>query len=176
MKSSPGISNFLEDVSSLSHSIVSLYFALITEEGFLISPCYSWNSAFSWIYLSLSPLPFTSLLLSAIFKASSENHFVILCFFFMGMVLVTASCTILWTSIHSSSGILSDLIHWIYLSLLLYNHKGLDLDCTRIVVFPTFFILSLNLEIRSSWSEPQSASGLCFADCIELLHLWMWRI
>ena len=36
------ISNFLEEVSSLSHSIIFLYFfALITEEGFLISPCYS---------------------------------------------------------------------------------------------------------------------------------------
>ena len=37
-----GISNFLEETSSLSHSIVFLYlFALITEEGFFISPCYS---------------------------------------------------------------------------------------------------------------------------------------
>ena len=37
-----GISNFLEEISSLSHSIVFLYFfALSTEEGFLISPCYS---------------------------------------------------------------------------------------------------------------------------------------
>ena len=34
-----GIFNFLEDISILSHSIVFLYFfALITEEGFLISP------------------------------------------------------------------------------------------------------------------------------------------
>ena len=34
--------NFLEEISSLSHSIIFLYFfALITEEGFLISPCYS---------------------------------------------------------------------------------------------------------------------------------------
>ena len=39
------------------------------------------------------------------------------------------------------------------------------------MVFPTFFNLSLNLAIRSSWSEPQSAPGLVFADCIELLHL-----
>ena len=32
---------FLEEISSLSHSIVFLYFfALLTEEGFLISPCY----------------------------------------------------------------------------------------------------------------------------------------
>ena len=39
------------------------------------------------------------------------------------------------------------------------------------MVFPTFFNLSLNLAIRSSWFEPQSAPGLVFADCIELLHL-----
>ena len=42
MKCSLGISNFLEEISSLSHSLVFLYFfALITEEGFLISPCCS---------------------------------------------------------------------------------------------------------------------------------------
>ena len=42
MKCSNGISNFLEEISGLSHSIVFLYFfAPITEEGFLISPCYS---------------------------------------------------------------------------------------------------------------------------------------
>ena len=42
MKYSLGISGFLEEISSLSHSIVFLYFfALIVEEGFLISPCYS---------------------------------------------------------------------------------------------------------------------------------------
>ena len=42
MKYSLGISNFLKEISGLSHSIVFLYFfALITEKGFLISPCYS---------------------------------------------------------------------------------------------------------------------------------------
>ena len=42
MKCSLGISNFLEEISSVSHSIVFLYFfALITEEGFLISSCNS---------------------------------------------------------------------------------------------------------------------------------------
>ena len=42
MKYSLGISNFLEEISSLSHSIYSLYFfAFITKESFLISPCYS---------------------------------------------------------------------------------------------------------------------------------------
>ena len=42
MKCSLGISNFLEEIASLSHSAVFLYFfALITEEAFLISPGYS---------------------------------------------------------------------------------------------------------------------------------------
>ena len=42
MKCSFGISDFLEEISSLYHSVVFLYFfALIAEEGFLISLCYS---------------------------------------------------------------------------------------------------------------------------------------
>ena len=42
MTCSLGISNFLEEISSLSQSIVFLcFFALIAEEGFLISLCYS---------------------------------------------------------------------------------------------------------------------------------------
>ena len=42
MKCSLGIFNFLDELSSLFLSIVFLYFfALIIEEGFLISPCYS---------------------------------------------------------------------------------------------------------------------------------------
>ena len=42
MKCSLGVSNFLEEISSFSHSVVFLYFfALIAEEGCLISSCYS---------------------------------------------------------------------------------------------------------------------------------------
>ena len=137
MECSIGISNFLEEISSLSHSIAFLhFFTLITEEGFLISPCYSlelcilWNSAFKWVYFSFSPLPFASLLFTAICKASSDNHFAFLHFFFLGMVLIPVSCTMSRTSIHSSSGTLSDLIPSIYLSLPLYNPKGFDLGHT----------------------------------------------
>ncbi|KAB0344935.1 hypothetical protein FD754_021861, partial [Muntiacus muntjak] len=43
----------------------------------------------------------------AICKASSDNHFTFLHFFFLGMVLITTSYTMLGTSIHSSSGTLS---------------------------------------------------------------------
>ena len=42
MKCSLGISSLLEEISSLSHSIIFLYFfALFPQKGFLISPCYS---------------------------------------------------------------------------------------------------------------------------------------
>ena len=54
-----------------------------------------WNSAFTWVYLSFSPLLFTSLLFTAICKASSDSHFAFLHFFFLGMVLTPVSCTIL---------------------------------------------------------------------------------
>ena len=124
MKHSLGISNFLEEISSLSDSILFLYFfALITEDGFLISPCYSLELC---IQTRIS-LPFASLLFSAICKASSDNHFAFLHFFFLGMFLITASCRLSQTSIHSSSGCLSDLIPWIYLLFPLCSHKGFDL-------------------------------------------------
>ena len=78
MKCSLGISNFLQEIASLSHSIVFLYFfALITGEGFLISLCFSLVSAFSWLYLSYSPLSLACLF-SPICKASSDNLFAVL--------------------------------------------------------------------------------------------------
>ena len=47
MKSSLGISDIFEEISSLSHFTVFLYFfALIAEEGFLILLPVLWNSAF----------------------------------------------------------------------------------------------------------------------------------
>ena len=82
---SPGISNFLEEICSLSHSTVFLYFFALFIEDLFISPIL-WNSAFSWIYLSLSSLPFTSLLCLAICKTSSDNHFAFL-HFSLGWIL-----------------------------------------------------------------------------------------
>ena len=70
--------------------IVFLYFfALITEEGFLNSVCYSLE-LFSQMDLSfLFPLSLMSLLFSVICNASSDNHFAFLHFFFLGIVLIT---------------------------------------------------------------------------------------
>ena len=128
MKCSLGIFNFLEEIFILSHSIVfsiSLHWSL--RKTFLSLLAILWNSAFKWVYLSFSSLPLDSLLFSAICKASSDSYFAFLHFFFLGMALITASCTISRTYIHSSSGTLSDLI---YLSLPLYSYKGFDLGHT----------------------------------------------
>ena len=52
MKYSLSISSFLDEISSFSHSTVFLhFFALITEEAFLISPCYSLEISQSWIFI-----------------------------------------------------------------------------------------------------------------------------
>ena len=60
-----------------------------------------------WLYLSFPPLPLACLLFTATCKASLDNYFAFLHFFFLGMVLITASCVMSWTSIHSSSYTLS---------------------------------------------------------------------
>ena len=107
----------------LLFSSVSLYWSL--RKAFLSLIVVLWNSAFKWVYLPFYPLPLASLLFSAICKASLDNHFAFLHFFFLKVVLITASYTMSWTSIPSSSGTLSNLISWICLSLPLNNHKGL---------------------------------------------------
>ena len=67
-----GISNFLDEISRLSHSIVFLYFfTLITEEGFIISPSFSLELCIQMLISFL----FSSLLFTAICKASSDSHF-----------------------------------------------------------------------------------------------------
>ena len=109
MKCSPDLSSFLEAISSLSPAIIFFYFfALFTEEGLLISPCYSLERCIQLDTSFPFSLAFASLLSSAICKASSDNYFAFLHFFFGGgMILVTASYTVLQTPVHSFSGTLS---------------------------------------------------------------------
>ena len=76
------------------------------KKAFLSLHALLWNSAFSWIHLSLYPLLFASLLSLAICQASSDDHFAFLLFFLFGVILFAASCTILQISIHSSSSTL----------------------------------------------------------------------
>ena len=64
----------------LLFSSISLHCSL--KKAFLSLLSLHWNSTFSWVYLSRSPLLFTSLLSSVICKASSNNQFTFLHFFF----------------------------------------------------------------------------------------------
>ena len=89
----------------LLFSSISLHWLL--RKVFLFLLAILWNSAFRCLYLSFSSLLFTSLLFTAICKASSDRHFAFFHFVSMGMVLIPVSCTMSWTSVHSSSGTLS---------------------------------------------------------------------
>ena len=87
----------------LLFSSISLHWLL--RQAFLSLLTILWNSAFRWEYLSFSLLFFSQLFL----MASSDSLFAFLHFFSMGTVLIPVSCTMSRTSVHSSSGTLSDL-------------------------------------------------------------------
>ena len=92
MKFSVGISNFLEEISVLSHSIVLLhFFALITEEGFLMSLLFFGtlhSSRYNFPFL----LCFSLLIFSQLFVRPPQTA--ILHFSFLGVVLITASSSV----------------------------------------------------------------------------------
>ena len=87
-------------------SFLSIYLHWLLRNALFSLFAVLWNSAFSWVYLSLYPLPFASFPFSTVCK-SPDNHFAFLHFFFLEMVLIISSCTMLWTSIHRFSGTLS---------------------------------------------------------------------
>ena len=110
MKCSLGISNFLEEISSLSHSIVFLYFfALVTEGDFLISPCYSLELCMQMgisfhVVFSLSSCrlklhegkygPSTELMISGISKTKLCVHFI---YCVVDVICLKNECTVLLT-------------------------------------------------------------------------------
>ena len=89
----------------LLFSSISLHWSL--RKAFLSVLSIPWKSEFKWVYLSFSPLLFTSHLFIAISKASSDSHLPFLHFFFLRIVLILVSYTMSRTSVHSSSGTLS---------------------------------------------------------------------
>ena len=71
-------------VPILLFSSISLHWSL--RKAFLSLLAILWNSTFKWEYLFFSPLLLASLHFTAIYKASSDNHFAFLHFFSMEMV------------------------------------------------------------------------------------------
>ena len=110
------------------------FFALIAEDAFLFLLAFLCNSAFRWIYLSFSPLPFNSLLFSAICKAPQTTILPFCISFSWGWSwsLPSAQCYEP-LSIVLQALFLPNLIPWIYLSLPLYNCKGFDLGHTWMI-------------------------------------------
>ena len=107
MKCSPGISNFLEEISSLSPSVVFLYlFALIAEEGFFLSSCYSLELCIQILMSFIFSFAFHFSSFTAIFKASSDSYFAFLHFFSMtSLVAQTAKClSTMWETWVQSQG------------------------------------------------------------------------
>ena len=77
------VSNFPEEIFTFPLSLFSSiikHFSL--KKGFSSPLAILWISVFNWMYVSLSPLLFTSLHYSTILKASSGNCFAFLPFFF----------------------------------------------------------------------------------------------
>ena len=163
MKFSHGISNFLE-ISSLSHSIVFPYFLHWSlRRTFLTFLAVLWNSALRWVYLSF--LLCLSFSFSQLFERPPQTTILPFCISFpwgWSWSLPPVQCH---KPLSSSSDILSDLIPWICLSHLLYNHKGFDLGHTWMASgFPYF--LQCKSEFGNKefmiWATVGSRSCFCW--------------
>ena len=121
MKCSLGISNFLK--RSLVFPILlfsSIYLHWSLRKAFLSLLDILWNSAFQWVYLSVSLLP-----LASIFSPAPKTTILPFCICFSwgwSWSLPSVQChKPLFIVLQAFC--LSDLIPWIYLPLPLYNHK-----------------------------------------------------
>ena len=109
MECSLVFSDFPEEISSLSHSIVFLYFFCIDHWGKLsyLSLLF-FGALHSDGYIFPFPLCLLLLFFSQLFVRPPQTAILLfLHFFFLGMVFIPDSCTVSGTSIHSSSGTLS---------------------------------------------------------------------
>ena len=116
----------------LLFSSVSLHWSL--RKAFLSLLAVLWNSAFKWVCLSFSPLPFASLLFSAILRPPQTTILPFWISFSLGWSwsLPPVQCQEPQSMVLQAL-CLSDLIPWIYFSLPLYNHKGFALCHTWMV-------------------------------------------
>ena len=125
MKCSLGISNFLEDISSLSFLLFSSISLHCSLRSLSCLSLLFFGTLHSVGYIFPFPLPVASLLFSVICKASSDNHFAFLHFSLGWFWSLNSVQCYKPASIVFQALCLSDLIPWIYLSLPLCNCKGL---------------------------------------------------
>ena len=106
MKCFFGISNFLEEISSFAILLFSSISLHCSHKKTLSLLAILWNSALNCLFLSLPPLPFTCLF-SALCKVSQTTTLPCCISLSLGWFWSLLPCTMLWTSIHHSSGTLS---------------------------------------------------------------------
>ena len=76
---------FFRYISVVGYLAYLVVFALVNNATVTLGLKYIlWNSAFTWVHFSFSPLSFASLLFTAICKASSDNYFAFFAFPFLG--------------------------------------------------------------------------------------------
>ena len=155
----------------LLFSSISLHWSL--RKAFLALLAILWNCTFKWEYPF--PLCFSLLFFSQLFVRPSQTTILPFCIS-LPWAWSWSLPPIQYHKPPSKFFKHSMRSNPLTLSLPLYNCNEFKSYMNSLVVFPTFFNLSLNLPIRSSWSVPQSVPGLVFADCIEHLHLWLQRI
>jgi len=115
----------------LLFSSISLHWPV--RKAFLSPFAIFWNSAFSWVYVSFSPLPLAFPLFSTICKASSDYRLTFAFFFSWVWFWSQPLNNVKPPSIVLQALCLSGLIPWIYLAVPLYNRKGFDFDHTWMV-------------------------------------------
>ena len=176
MKHSLNTSNFLEAISSLSHSIVFLFLCIV-------------HLQLSYLFLLFSGtlhsvgfiFPFIPCLFLLFFLAIFKWPVCLLYFLFFGMVLVHTSCTLSWTSIHSSSGTLSIKSNPLNLSLPLYNGwQVVLLDFWmyhRILYWSTMFLLKNTLiKCGDSFMGFPYMWSFVSLDAFKILFLWFLTV
>ena len=153
---------FLEEISSLLFSSISLHWSLRKVFSSLLAIL--WNIAFRWIYLSLSPLLFTSPI-SAICEPPQTTILPFHISFSWGWSwsLLPVQCQQLLSTVFQVL-CLPDLIHWISLSLPLCDCKRYDLGHTWMVYW--FSLLQLKSEFGNKefmiWVTVSSQSCFCW--------------
>ena len=152
-------------IPSLSHSVVFPYFfALIAEEGFLISSCYSLELCFQMLTSFFFPLLFTSLLFTAIYKASSDSHFAFLHFFFLGMIPIPVSCATLYRAAHQAPPSLrfSRQEYWSGLPFPSPMHACMLSPFSRVPLCATLWTVAHQAPPSTGFSRQEYWSGLPF--------------
>jgi len=177
MKYSLGISNFLDEISSLSQSVVFLYFfALIAEEGFLISSCYSLELCIQMLISFLCSFAFRFSSFHIFFVRPPQTAILLFCVSFPGgwswslspvQCLIGKQDAVLWAS-HLSGHLALRTIQWeelcCYCPFTKENRKD---DISRKLISSLTQRWSHNLNgLKESWVPTHWS---CF-----ILQLWFW--